>query len=75
MSSLAQIPKLNGEILLDVFTHKSLRFPGAPLDDSSEYGDNIRLAILGEAILQATVTDALFKKRPMLKAEEIEVRP
>ncbi|KAI0689885.1 ribonuclease III domain-containing protein [Cytidiella melzeri] len=72
MSALPSIPKLNGEVLLDVFTHRSLRFQGAPLDDSSEYGDNIRLAVLGKAILHAAAIDTLFKKRPMLKADEIE---
>jgi dsRNA-specific ribonuclease len=74
MSSLPPIPKLNGEVLLDVFTHRSLRFHGAPLDDSSEYGDNIRLAVLGKVILEACITDTLFKKRPMLPADQIEVR-
>lgn len=44
------------------------------MDDSSEYGDNIRLAVLGEKVLECAVTDTLFKKRPMLKADEIEVR-
>ena len=46
------IPKLNGEVLLDVFTHRSLRFEGAPTDETSEYGDNMRLATLGEALLE-----------------------
>jgi len=42
------------------------------MNDSSEYGDNIRLAVLGQTILEAAVTDSLFKKKPMLKAEDIE---
>ena len=73
MSVLPPIPKLNGEVLLDVFTHRSLRFEGAPTDETSEYGDNMRLATLGEAILRATVMDTLFKKRPMLQSKELDV--
>ncbi len=73
MSNFPPLPKLPGEVILDVYTHKSLRFPGAPSDDS-EYGDNERLAILGEKVLETAVTDTLFRKRPMLKADEIEVR-
>ena len=42
--------------------------------EDSEYRDNERLAILGEKVLEVAVTDTLFRKRPMLKAEEIEVR-
>lgn len=69
------IPKLQGEIILEVFTHRSLRFHGAPLDQDSEYGDNERLAVLGEKVLEAAVTDALFRQRPMLKGTDIEVGP
>ena len=74
MASLPPLPKLTGEIILEVFTHRSLRFPGAPINEDSEYGDNERLAILGEKALETAVTDTLFRKRPMLKAHEIEVR-
>lgn len=70
---LPPLPKLVGEIILDVFTHRSLRFPGAPTNEDSEYGDNDRLAVLGEKVLDAAVTDVLFRKRPMLKATDIEV--
>ncbi|GJE85783.1 ribonuclease 3 [Phanerochaete sordida] len=68
------IPKLQGEIILEVFTHRSIRFPGAPVNQDSEYGDNDRLAVLGEKVLEAAVTDALFRKRPMLKGSDIEKR-
>lgn len=73
MTSFPPIPKLNGEVLLDVFTHRSLRFNGAPLDSTSEYGDNMRLAVLGDAIMRASVIDTLFRKRPMLTSTQIEV--
>ena len=70
---LPTIPKLNAEVILEVFTHRSLRFPGAPINEDSEYGDNERLAILGEKVLETAVTDALFRKKPMLKGLDIEV--
>jgi len=68
------LPKLDGDVILEVFTHRSLRFPGAPLDQDSEYGGNERLAVLGEKVLEAAVTDTLFRKRPMLKGNDIEKR-
>jgi len=72
--NLPPLPKLTGEIILEVFTHRSLRFQGAPINEDSDYGDNERLAILGERVLETAVTDTLFRKRPMLKADEIETR-
>ncbi len=72
-TNLSPLPKLTGEIILEVFTHRSLRFPGAPSNEDSEFGDNTRLAALGEKILEAAVTDTLFRKRPMLSAVDIEV--
>ncbi|KZT02407.1 ribonuclease III [Laetiporus sulphureus 93-53] len=65
-------PKLRGDIILEVFTHKSLRFPGAPTNEESEYGDNERLSVLGEKVLETAVTFTLFNKKPMIKAQEIE---
>ena len=73
MSNLPAIPRISGDLILTVFTHRSLRFPGAPRDDDAEYGDSDRLAVLGEKALDMAVTDALWRKRPMLKAEEIQV--
>lgn len=70
---LPTIPKLTGEIILEVFTHRSLRFPNAPIDEDSEYGDSERLAVLGEKVLEAAVTDTLFRKKPMMKGGDIEV--
>lgn len=72
MDPLPSIPRLSGDIILEVFTHRSLRFLGAPINDDSEFGDNDRLALLGEKSFEIAVTDALFRKRPMLKADEIE---
>ena len=44
------------------------------MNEDSEYGDNERLAVLGKKALEAAVTDTLFKKRPMLNGDQIEVR-
>ncbi|EKM61301.1 uncharacterized protein PHACADRAFT_247810 [Phanerochaete carnosa HHB-10118-sp] len=66
------LPQLNGNVILDVFTHRSLIFPGAPLDQDSEYGGGERLAVLGEKAAEVAVTETLFRKRPMLKGVDIE---
>lgn len=73
MDALPPAPKLRGEIILEVFTHKSLRFPNAPLDEDSEYGDNERLSVLGQNALETAVTYTFFSKRPMLTAADILV--
>ncbi|KAH8099376.1 ribonuclease III domain-containing protein [Cristinia sonorae] len=72
MDPPVSIPRLSGDIILEVFTHRSLRFAGAPANEDSEYGDNDRLAFLGDKAFDLAVTDALFRKRPMLSAEELE---
>jgi dsRNA-specific ribonuclease len=69
---LPSLPKLSADVILEVFTHRSLRFPGAPINEDSEYGDNERLAILGEKVLETAITDTLFRKKPMLKGLDIE---
>ena len=71
MEQLPDIPRLSGDIILEVFTHRSIRFAGAPLNE--EYGDNDRLALLGEKAFNLAITDAMFRKRPMLKADELDV--
>lgn len=70
-SAIPPLPLINGEVILEVFTHKSLHFsPGHP-----ELGDNTRLAELGSHALDVVVTSILFDLRePMLKVEDIQVR-
>jgi dsRNA-specific ribonuclease len=70
MTNLPALPKLDGDIMLEVFTHRSLRFGGA--QTSEEYGDNERLAELGHQVFELAVTYCLFLKRPMLTAQEIQ---
>jgi dsRNA-specific ribonuclease len=74
MENIPPLPKFSGELMLEVFTHKSLRpdLSGEPTND--EYGGNDRLAELGAKVLEMAITFCLFSKRPMLKAADIEVR-
>ncbi len=71
--NLPPLPKISGDIILQVFTHRSLqRSHGGTLEDNS---DNQRLAVLGKAALEAVVTHLLFKHKPsMLATSEIRVR-
>ncbi|KAG6841770.1 hypothetical protein C0991_007099 [Blastosporella zonata] len=68
---LPPLPKIEGDtdIILDVYTHDSLRFAGTQMND--DYGDTKRLAELGSRILDLAVTSHFFSKRPLLQAHEI----
>jgi dsRNA-specific ribonuclease len=72
MSDLPPLPKIEGDVdlMLDVYTHSSLRFGGAPMND--DYGDTERLAELGAKVLELTVTNQLYSQRPFLTAKEIQ---
>ena len=74
MSDLPPLPKIEGDVdlMLDVYTHSSLRFGGAPMND--DYGDTERLAELGAKVLELTVTNQLYSQRPFLNSKEIQVR-
>lgn len=65
---LPELPKLSGQIMLEVFTHKSLRHAC-----HARYRDNERLSVLGSYILEMITTHLLFNRRPMLLRGEIEV--
>ena len=60
----------SGDLILQVFTHKSLRRPNVTPE---HYGDNERLADLGKVVLDAAITRTLFNSRPILQAAEISV--
>ncbi|KAI0361387.1 hypothetical protein OH77DRAFT_1545113 [Trametes cingulata] len=66
-------PKIDGEAMLEIFVHRSMKFTGAPLNSDSPYGDGQRLGVLGDKVLEAAYTDVLFNKRPMLKADDLRV--
>ncbi|KAF8167597.1 hypothetical protein B0H34DRAFT_779291 [Crassisporium funariophilum] len=72
MNGLPPLPKIEGDVdlMLDVYTHSSLRFGGAPMND--DYGDTDRLAELGARVLELTVTNHLYLQRPMLSTNEIK---
>jgi hypothetical protein len=70
-SNIPDLPPLYGDIILQVFTHRSLDFPGS---GQKVFGDNARLAELGRQALELGVTHTLFNmKQPLLGAEEITV--
>jgi hypothetical protein len=73
MSDLPPLPRIEGDVdlMLDVYTHSSLRFGGAPMND--DYGDTERLAELGAKVLELTVTNQLFLQRPFLHSRDIQV--
>jgi dsRNA-specific ribonuclease len=66
-SNGAPLPNLNGDLRQAVFTHRSVRLP----TPNEHWGDNTRLAVLGEEIMRLVVTWCLFEKRPMMSAQEI----
>ncbi|KAJ3771441.1 hypothetical protein EV361DRAFT_924441 [Lentinula raphanica] len=66
-SGVPPLPKINGETLLQVLTHRSLRRPG---DVSADF-DNERLSELGARGLEAAITVALFHRRPILSGSEM----
>ncbi|KAI0720007.1 hypothetical protein C8T65DRAFT_23452 [Cerioporus squamosus] len=70
---LPPAPQIDGEAMLEIFVHKSIKFPGMPMNHDSPYGDGVRLAVVGSKMLEAAYSYILFQKRPMLKAEEIEI--
>ena len=69
-SRIPLLPRINGDVALQVFTHISLRRPGA---SPANYDDNGRLADLGRNLFELALTDILFRQRPMLQATEISV--
>jgi len=65
---LPDLPKLSGLIVLEVFTHKSLR-----LACNARFRDNERLSVLGHEILDMITTQLLFFRKPKLAVQQIEV--
>jgi len=66
---LPLLPPLDGHLLLDVFTHSSLDYEGKIFNE--DFGDNRRLADLGEKVFNLAVTQRLFFKKPLLTVSEI----
>ncbi|KAF8913028.1 hypothetical protein CPB84DRAFT_1841453 [Gymnopilus junonius] len=68
-SRVPPLPRINSDIALQVFTHRSLRRPNA---SPAHYGDNERLQELGKAAFDAALVYALFRRRPFLQAVDID---
>ncbi|KAF9457353.1 hypothetical protein BDZ94DRAFT_1326346 [Collybia nuda] len=68
ISRAPPLPKITSELILQVYTHISLRRAS---DNPEEYGDNERLITLGTVALDAAITDAFFNKRPTLKTSDL----
>ena len=68
---LPDLPYLDASMALNVYAHSSLHYEGKPVNE--EYGDNQRLAVLGEVVLSTAVTQRLFSTKPMKSAETIVV--
>jgi len=69
------IPPLPGiddlDLMLDVYTHSSLRHPNAP--QNQYYGDTGRLGELGSKVLDLAVTYHFYSERPFLDPETRKV--
>ncbi|KIK94016.1 hypothetical protein PAXRUDRAFT_828405 [Paxillus rubicundulus Ve08.2h10] len=66
---LPELPKISGESMLEVYTHRSLR-----LACHAKYHDNERLSLLGRHTLETIAAQFLFHRRPMLTKSEIETQ-
>ncbi|TFL03551.1 hypothetical protein BDV98DRAFT_591406 [Pterulicium gracile] len=68
------LPKISGDpdILLDIYTHESIQFPGMNMEKNTEYGDTKRLACLGHKAYELFATEALFSKKPLLNADVLQ---
>ncbi|KAF9535690.1 hypothetical protein CPB83DRAFT_842162 [Crepidotus variabilis] len=72
MTGLPSLPRIDADydLLLDVYTHKSIATPDAPLNE--KYGNVDRLALLGQEVFELAVTFHLFSKRPCIDMEEFQ---
>ena len=66
------LPPLEGDLILDVFTHHSLTRDF--LNEQTPHGNSERLELLGKSVLDTIVSFLLFAERPMLSAEDFKVR-
>lgn len=66
-----KLPKVDCELLLEAYTHKSLRKTVGNVEDRLR--DNERLAVLGKSVLGLVITGILYKQKPRRDADEIEV--
>jgi len=58
--------------MLEVYTHDSLNTKSGAIT-ADEHGGSVRLATLGEKVLESAVMTNLFRRRPMYTAEQLQV--
>lgn len=71
MDNLPPIPPIEGELMLEVYTHDNLNVKAGAIT-SDEHGGNVRLATLGESVLQSAVMNNLFRRRPMFSSDQLK---
>ncbi|EJF59476.1 hypothetical protein DICSQDRAFT_172070 [Dichomitus squalens LYAD-421 SS1] len=71
-SLLPPAPQIDGEAMLQIFVHSSVRFHDAPLDANTPYGDGKRLAFIGGRALEAAYALISSNKHPLPTAEALE---
>lgn len=67
MSTFPSLPPIEGDLLLEVFYHRSTK--NTPEGDENAE----RLAELGSSVLNMVIIYSLFSKRPLLAAHELKV--
>ena len=72
MDNLPPIPPIEGELMLEVYTHDSLNARSGTITND-ENGGSVRLATLGQKVLESAVMTNLFRRRPMHSATQLEV--
>jgi len=65
-TSFPVLPKISGDLILETYTHKSLRIMGSSISD--QFPDNERLSKVGEMAIQLAVTNYLYHKVPVIEA-------
>lgn len=72
MSTLPPLPKIDGDVdlMLDVYTHSSLRPTTVPPTMNDNYGDTLRLQDLGAKVLDLAITVHLYNERPEMNTVE-----
>jgi ribonuclease-3 len=70
--SLPPLPPIQGELMLDVYTHRSML--SKDIDENTVHGNTERLAELGSSVLSMLVVYTLYSEKPMLPAHDLKVR-
>ncbi|KIY53706.1 hypothetical protein FISHEDRAFT_68641 [Fistulina hepatica ATCC 64428] len=65
----------DSDMLLDVFSHSSVKFALAPADDfKGSWGNAERLTEIGGKVLELVVTAHWFQHQPMLEVQDLKVK-